>query len=58
MYEAGFLRPNAEDNMELVEDREERESLSVQRNEDRQQQEERARAERRQAQIFQSAEGV
>ena len=58
MYEAGFLRPNAEGNMELVEDRDERESLSSQRNEERQQQEQRARAERRQAQVFESAEGL
>ena len=58
MYEAGVLRPNAEGNMELVENAAERESLSAQRIEERQQQDQRARAERRQAQVFQSAEGA
>ena len=58
MYEAGVLRPNASGNMELVEELAERESLSAQRIEERQQQDQRARAERRQAQVFQSAEGA
>ena len=47
MYEAGFLRPNNEGNMELVEDPVERDSLQAQRIEEREQQEQRARAERR-----------
>ena len=58
MYEAGVLRPNASGNMELVEEQAERESLQAQRNEERQQQDQRVRAEIRQAQVFQSAEGA
>ena len=36
MYAAGLLRPNAAGDMELVEDAAERESLSSQRNNERQ----------------------
>ena len=44
--------------MELVQDEQERSSLQAQRAEEMQQEEERRRVERRQAQIFQSAEGL